>query len=70
VRPAKAPLVLTPRLGPVPLAPPAPSPAVHLIDFYVATRNKDRNLVHDYERNVPKDVVQLDPGAEIAVIAR
>lgn len=41
--------------------------AVHLVDFYVITRNRQRSQVHSYEWLVPKDVVQLDPGAEVAL---
>ncbi len=51
--------------------PPSPSPpAVHLVDFFVVARNRDRNQVHDWELGLPKDVVQLDPSMEVALYVR
>ncbi|KAG2484888.1 hypothetical protein HYH03_016369 [Edaphochlamys debaryana] len=43
---------------------------IHLVDFYVLARNWDETLVHEYERLVPKDVVQLDPSANVALLIR
>ena len=36
----------------------------------VIARNRDPSQVHEYERNAPKDVVQLDPSAEVALMIR
>eukprot|EP00198_Chlamydomonas_reinhardtii_P001276 XP_001690611.1 predicted protein [Chlamydomonas reinhardtii] len=43
---------------------------IHLVDFFVLARNWDVNQVHDYERWIGKDVVQLDPSAHIALLLR
>lgn len=44
--------------------------AVHLVDFYVVARNRLASKVHSYESRTPKDVVHLDPGAEVALYIR
>eukprot|EP00198_Chlamydomonas_reinhardtii_P001096 XP_001690431.1 predicted protein [Chlamydomonas reinhardtii] len=43
---------------------------IHLVDFYVLTRNREEAQVREYERFTPKDMVQLDPGAEVSVLVR
>ncbi|KAG2440741.1 hypothetical protein HXX76_003598 [Chlamydomonas incerta] len=43
---------------------------IHLVDFYILTRNREEAQVHEYERFTPKDMVQLDPGAEVALLVR
>ncbi|KAG2441979.1 hypothetical protein HYH02_009772 [Chlamydomonas schloesseri] len=43
---------------------------IHLVDFFVLARNWDVNQVHEYERFIGKDVVQLDPSAHIALLVR
>ncbi|GLC39075.1 hypothetical protein PLESTB_000010300 [Pleodorina starrii] len=43
---------------------------IHLVDFYILTRNREESQVHEYERWTPKDVVQLDPGAEVSLLVR
>ncbi|KAG2484026.1 hypothetical protein HYH03_017116 [Edaphochlamys debaryana] len=43
---------------------------IHLVDFYVIARNREESQVYDYERLTPKDVVQLNPGSEVALLTR
>ncbi|KAG2484027.1 hypothetical protein HYH03_017117 [Edaphochlamys debaryana] len=43
---------------------------IHLVDFYVLARNWDESQVHEYERLTPKDTVELDPSADIALLIR
>ncbi|KAG2491600.1 hypothetical protein HYH03_010165 [Edaphochlamys debaryana] len=43
---------------------------IHLVDFYVLARNWDESQVYDYERLTPKDVVQLNPSSDVALLTR
>ncbi|KAG2484028.1 hypothetical protein HYH03_017118 [Edaphochlamys debaryana] len=43
---------------------------IHLVDFYVLARNWDESQVHEYERLTPKDTVELDPSAHVALLIR
>ncbi|KAG2425551.1 hypothetical protein HXX76_013595 [Chlamydomonas incerta] len=43
---------------------------IHLVDFYVLARNWDVTQVHEYERNIGKDVVQLNPSGHVALLLR
>ncbi|KAG2440724.1 hypothetical protein HXX76_003581 [Chlamydomonas incerta] len=43
---------------------------IHLVDFFVLARNWDVNQVHEYERWIGKDVVQLDPSGHVALLMR
>ncbi|KAG2440722.1 hypothetical protein HXX76_003579 [Chlamydomonas incerta] len=43
---------------------------IHLVDFYVLARNWDVNQVHEYERWIGKDVVQLNPSGHVALLLR
>jgi hypothetical protein len=45
---------------------------VHLIDMYVVARQDHGKhpILEPYESEVPKDVVQLHPGARVSIIAR
>ncbi|KAG2437396.1 hypothetical protein HXX76_006048 [Chlamydomonas incerta] len=43
---------------------------IHLVDFFVLARNWDEAQVHEYERWIGKDVVQLDPSGHVALLLR
>ena len=45
---------------------------VHLVDMYVVARYNEGQYqqLDTYETEVPKDVVQLDPGAKVAIMTR